>query len=73
MYSTTIKCSECSCYLLHIIDVHHNVYRNGTNLISLYPALILPSVFDKLIWHTIVPKSFLFGTAHYNYIVLREQ
>ena len=24
------------------------------------------SVFDKLIWHTIGPKSFLFGTAQFS-------
>ena len=27
------------------------------------------SVFDKLIWHTIAPKNFLFGTAHFGQMV----
>ena len=27
---------------------------------------ILTSVFDKLIWYTIGPKSFLFGTAQFS-------
>ena len=30
-------------------------------------TLIQFSVFDKLIWHTIGPKSFLFGTAQFSY------
>ena len=29
-------------------------------------AIIYISVFDKLIWHTIGPKSFLFGTARFS-------
>ena len=46
---------------------------------SLIREMLLCSVFDKLIWHTIGPKSFLFGTTqlslwasgavNYDYIV----
>ena len=44
-------------YMLMYIHVHVHVDVCTCTCIS---------VFDKLIWHTIGPKSFLFGTAHFS-------
>ena len=33
---------------------------------SVFLLIVYTSVFDKLIWHTIGPKSFLFGTAQFS-------
>ena len=41
--------------------VHLHVYVCTCMCICMYN-----SVFDKLIWHTIGPKSFLFGTAQFS-------
>ena len=54
--------SVCLAYMYMYIHIHKNIH---VHVHTLY-MYIHVSVFDKLIWHTIGPKSFLFGTAQFS-------
>ena len=47
-----------------VIVVHYGDMVNHCHVMT--KAVFPPRVFDKLIWRTIGPKSFLFGTAQFS-------
>ena len=50
----------------NVLRVYKNV-KNQSSISLYYLCMcVLISVFDKLIWCTIGPKSFLFGTAQFS-------
>ena len=61
----------CSCYIPVAFGFKIPIFRGkvSPNNLSIYPLIYLfiyIGIFDKLIWHTIGSKGFLFGTAQFS-------